>query len=88
MDLCEKKLTRAEQLIESLGGEKIRWTENARQLGFDLENLTGDVLRDHALRTPFESTGFVSQRRTRYPCRGISVIIPPKCIRVSGTVQK
>merc|ERR1719252_163936 len=40
---CERKLERAEKLITSLGSEKGRWTENARQLGEDYINLTGDV---------------------------------------------
>ena len=44
VDLCEKKLIRAEQLINSLGGEKIRWTEVAGELAIRLENVTGDVL--------------------------------------------
>ena len=44
VDLCEKKLIRAEQLITSLGGEKIRWTEVAEELKVKLTNVTGDVL--------------------------------------------
>eukprot|EP00397_Hematodinium_sp_SG-2012_P000571 GEMP01000572.1.p1 GENE.GEMP01000572.1~~GEMP01000572.1.p1 ORF type:complete len:1304 (+),score=347.90 GEMP01000572.1:1943-5854(+) len=44
VDLCEKKLVRAETLITSLGSEKDRWTINAKNLGDDLVNLTGDVL--------------------------------------------
>jgi dynein heavy chain len=44
VDLCEKKLIRAESLIESLGGEKVRWTENAKLLAVDYTNLTGDVI--------------------------------------------
>ena len=44
VDLCSKKLVRAKQLIESLGGEKDRWTEMAHKLGIQYENLTGDVL--------------------------------------------
>jgi dynein heavy chain len=32
IDLCEKKLDRAEKLIGGLGGEKERWTETARML--------------------------------------------------------
>jgi dynein heavy chain len=44
VDLCSKKLTRATQLIESLGGEKDRWGESARTLGITFNNLTGDVL--------------------------------------------
>jgi len=44
VDLCEKKLVRAETLIESLGGEKARWTQNAIDLTSDYTNLTGDVI--------------------------------------------
>ena len=44
VDLCSKKLVRAKQLIESLGGEKDRWTDSAHFLGIQYENLTGDVL--------------------------------------------
>ena len=32
IDLCEKKLDRAEKLIGGLGGEKERWTETAKML--------------------------------------------------------
>ena len=44
MDLCSKKLERAETLIGGLGGEKIRWTQAANNLGLQYTNLTGDVL--------------------------------------------
>ncbi|XP_078488802.1 dynein axonemal heavy chain 7 isoform X2 [Ciona intestinalis] len=44
VDLCSKKLHRATQLIESLGGEKDRWGETAHALGITFNNLTGDVL--------------------------------------------
>lgn len=44
IDLCSKKLDRAEKLIGGLGGEKDRWTEAARQLGEQYINITGDVL--------------------------------------------
>nr|XP_058956956.1 dynein axonemal heavy chain 7-like [Pocillopora verrucosa] len=44
VDLCTKKLERAEKLIGGLGGEKTRWTEVAKQLGIKFENLIGDVL--------------------------------------------
>jgi dynein heavy chain len=44
VELCEQKLIRAEQLISSLGGEKIRWTEVAASLQVKLVNVTGDVL--------------------------------------------
>eukprot|EP00930_Biecheleria_cincta_P034372 TRINITY_DN23765_c0_g1_i1.p1 TRINITY_DN23765_c0_g1~~TRINITY_DN23765_c0_g1_i1.p1 ORF type:complete len:4302 (-),score=866.21 TRINITY_DN23765_c0_g1_i1:110-13015(-) len=44
VDLCQKKLERAETLIASLGGEKTRWTQNAKDLSADYINLTGDVI--------------------------------------------
>lgn len=44
VDLCQKKLERAETLIHSLGGEKARWTQNAKDLSGDYVNLTGDVI--------------------------------------------
>uniref|UniRef100_A0A3B5AG71 Dynein axonemal heavy chain 7 n=1 Tax=Stegastes partitus TaxID=144197 RepID=A0A3B5AG71_9TELE len=44
VDLCSKKLERAEQLIGGLGGEKTRWNEMAFDLGKLYDNLTGDIL--------------------------------------------
>jgi dynein heavy chain len=44
VDLCQKKLERAEALIGGLGGEKVRWTQAALDLGAQYENLTGDIL--------------------------------------------
>ncbi|CAH8568670.1 unnamed protein product [Dicrocoelium dendriticum] len=44
VDICTKKLERAEQLIGGLGGEKSRWTEAAKTLGEQYINLSGDVL--------------------------------------------
>lgn len=44
MDLCGKKLERAEKLIGGLGGEKDRWSAAARSLQDVYDNLTGDVL--------------------------------------------
>ncbi|KAM9851167.1 dynein axonemal heavy chain 7 [Aulostomus maculatus] len=44
VDLCSKKLERAEQLIGGLGGEKTRWSEMAFSLGELYNNLTGDIL--------------------------------------------
>lgn len=49
VDLCTKKLERAEALIGGLGGEKIRWTEAAEALGHQYKNLTGDVLLSSAV---------------------------------------
>jgi len=44
VDLCEKKLDRAEKLIGGLGGEKDRWNSAADSLMVTYNNLTGDVL--------------------------------------------
>ena len=44
VDLCSKKLDRAEKLIGGLGGEKDRWGKAATALGIQFDNLTGDVL--------------------------------------------
>ncbi|KAM4829514.1 dynein axonemal heavy chain 3 [Thomomys bottae] len=44
IEICSQKLIRAEKLISGLGGEKDRWIEAARQLGYRYTNLTGDVL--------------------------------------------
>ncbi|KAI8893820.1 dynein heavy chain and region D6 of dynein motor-domain-containing protein [Globomyces pollinis-pini] len=49
VDLCGKKLIRAEQLIGGLGGEKDRWSEAAKTLSVTLTNLTGDVLLSSAV---------------------------------------
>ncbi|CAH1790213.1 unnamed protein product [Owenia fusiformis] len=44
VELCSKKLERAEQLIGGLGGEKDRWSQNAIELGKLYTDLTGNVL--------------------------------------------
>jgi len=44
VDLCAKKLERAEKLIGGLGGEKQRWTEAAENYQQIYDNLLGDVL--------------------------------------------
>jgi len=44
VDMCEKKLIRAEKLISGLGGEKVRWTDVANTLSGDYTNLTGDIM--------------------------------------------
>ena len=44
MDLCGKKLDRAEKLIGGLGGEKERWQQASEQLQRVYDNLLGDVL--------------------------------------------
>ncbi|XP_026865841.2 dynein heavy chain 7, axonemal [Electrophorus electricus] len=49
VELCSKKLERAEQLIGGLGGERSRWSETALNLGELYSNLTGDVLISAAI---------------------------------------
>ena len=44
VDMCAKKLARAEKLIGGLGGEQDRWQHAAENLGIQFTNLTGDVL--------------------------------------------
>ncbi|XP_021325607.1 dynein axonemal heavy chain 12 isoform X2 [Danio rerio] len=44
VDLCARKLERAEKLIGGLGGEKNRWLKAANDLQCTYDNLTGDVL--------------------------------------------
>ncbi|KAJ6652606.1 hypothetical protein lerEdw1_011258 [Lerista edwardsae] len=44
VDLCSKKLDRAEKLLGGLGGEKTRWSQSALSLGQQYINLTGDIL--------------------------------------------
>ena len=44
VDLCEKKLKRAKQLIDGLGGEQERWNDNVSNLKNQVINATGDVL--------------------------------------------
>ncbi|XP_078059400.1 dynein axonemal heavy chain 12 [Mustelus asterias] len=44
VDLCAKKLERAEKLIGGLGGEKSRWSKAADDLQNIYDTLTGDVL--------------------------------------------
>lgn len=41
VDLCTKKLQRAEELIGGLGGEKTRWSASAKALGERYLILTG-----------------------------------------------
>jgi dynein heavy chain len=44
IDLCGKKLIRAEELIGGLGGEKTRWSQTAKDLGVLYTKVTGDIL--------------------------------------------
>lgn len=44
IDLCSKKLLRAEKLIGGLGGERDRWADNARELAERYHHIIGDVL--------------------------------------------
>lgn len=44
IDLCGKKLERAEQLIGGLGGERARWTSFAEEMAHLYTRVTGDIL--------------------------------------------
>ncbi len=44
IELCSRKLDRAEKLIKGLGGERARWGRTAEALGARLTKLAGDVL--------------------------------------------
>jgi dynein heavy chain len=44
VDLCTRKLERAEQLITGFGGEREKWAETTINLEQKLEQLTGDIL--------------------------------------------
>ncbi|XP_012271492.1 dynein heavy chain 3, axonemal [Orussus abietinus] len=44
IDLCTKKLDRAEKLLGGLGGEKTRWSYQAATLKRSLKSVIGDVL--------------------------------------------
>ena len=44
VDLCAKKLVRAQQLIGGLGGEKVRWGESLEQLKQDFTRVMGNVI--------------------------------------------
>jgi hypothetical protein len=49
VNLCAKKLDRAQKLIGGLGGEKKRWREAADQLQTSYDNSTGDILVSSAI---------------------------------------
>ncbi|KAJ3328189.1 Dynein heavy chain 7, axonemal [Blyttiomyces sp. JEL0837] len=49
VDLCGKKLVRAEKLIGGLGGEKDRWSDAAKTLTITYNSLIGDVLLSSAV---------------------------------------
>ena len=44
VDLCTRKLERAEQLITGFGGEREKWAETTLKLEKKLNQLTGDIL--------------------------------------------
>ena len=44
IELCSKKLLRAEKLLSGLGGERTRWTQVAQELEETYTNIVGDVL--------------------------------------------
>ena len=44
VELCNDKLVRAQQLLDSLGGEKSRWSESVERLALEYTQVTGNVL--------------------------------------------
>ena len=42
---CSNKLDRAQRLIGGLGGERSRWTQFAKELQSQYDNIVGDILR-------------------------------------------
>ena len=44
VELCNDKLVRAQQLLDSLGGEKSRWSESVTRLAEEYKQVTGNVL--------------------------------------------
>ena len=79
VDLTEKKLIRAQQLIEGLGGENDRWTASSKTLGQLLVAVPGDVLLSSGLiaylgaftstfRTNVVSTWISMNSRLTIPC--------------------
>lgn len=44
VEICQKKLERATELLGGLGGEGERWLQSARELEYDFSTLTGDIL--------------------------------------------
>lgn len=44
VDMCQKKLARAGELISGLGGEKARWTQVTKTLAESAANVVGDAL--------------------------------------------
>jgi dynein heavy chain len=77
VDLCGKKLVRAKQLIESLGGEKTKWGIFVEELDAAYINLTGDVLVSAGLMAylgPFTSTFRMRQMATWIEtCKKLSI---------------
>ena len=52
IELCSTKLSRAEQLIGGLGGEKARWTDLQIQLQNLLSNIIGKFQKEPIVKTP------------------------------------
>lgn len=68
VDLCSKKLDRAEKLLGGLGGERSRWKQAALDLAQKYTNLTGDILISSGLVAYLGAfTSAFRQVRPRYP---------------------
>lgn len=92
MDLCGKKLERAEKLIGGLGGEKDRWSAAARSLQDVYDNLTGDVLISSGVIAYLGAfTAGFRKECTQEWTKICKVSLPPECdlelCLGSGTIQ-
>jgi dynein heavy chain, axonemal len=76
---CEKKLVRAEKLIGGLGGEKDRWTENAKSLEERYIKITGDVLLSSGV------VAYLGAFTINY--RNV-IILANMCKRYTATIRK
>ncbi|CAK4166458.1 unnamed protein product [Aphanomyces euteiches] len=89
IDLTGKKLVRAATLIDSLGGEKIRWKEFSAQLAIQYTKLTGDALISAGIVAylgPFTSV-YRSQAVTAWVTRCKELAIPCSDLpSLSGTL--
>ncbi|CAH0562483.1 unnamed protein product [Brassicogethes aeneus] len=61
VDLCKKKLIKAQNLIGGLSGEKVRWTEISEKLQSHFDCLTGDIMLSSACISYL--SGFIKQER-------------------------
>lgn len=44
IDQCEKRLERAQTLIQSLGGEQVRWEQSLKEISQNMKNMLANSL--------------------------------------------